>query len=92
MCGLQLLIDYHNILKNVKYYINCISDNFSRLRTAMRNITHVEVPSLSGGYSAFYNPGGPGTTPYPDAIYTAPGPPDLEHVIMALNNPMRVTN
>ena len=60
--------------------------------TAMRSITHVEIPSLVGGYSAFYNPGGPGPTPYPDASYTAPGPPDLEPVIMALDNPMRVNN
>jgi hypothetical protein len=59
---------------------------------AMRNITHVEVPSLIGGYSAFYNPGGPGPTPYPDASYTAPGPADLEPVILALDNPMRVSN
>lgn len=59
---------------------------------AARNITFLEIPSLAGGYSAFYNPGGPGTTPYPDVVYTAPGPPDLEPVIMALDDPMRVTN
>ncbi len=59
---------------------------------AMRNITHVEIPSLAGGYSAFYNPGGPGPTPYPNVSYTAPGPPDLEPVRMALDNPMRVSN
>ncbi|WP_194976489.1 cadherin repeat domain-containing protein [Aquiflexum lacus] len=59
---------------------------------AMRNITHVEIPSLAGGYAAFYNPGGPGPTPYPTASYTAPGPADLEPVIMALDNPMRVSN
>ncbi|MCR9051916.1 MAG: cadherin repeat domain-containing protein [Phaeodactylibacter xiamenensis] len=59
---------------------------------AMRNITHVEVPSIAGGYSAFYNPGGPGPTPYPNVSYTAPGPPDLEPVSMALDNPMRISN
>jgi len=59
---------------------------------AMRNITHVEIPSLAGGYSAFYNPGGPGPTPYPDASYTAPGPADLEPAIIALDNPMRISN
>lgn len=59
---------------------------------AMRNITHVEIPSLAGGYSAFYNPGGPGPTPYPNVSYTAPGPPDLEPVRMALDNPMRISN
>ena len=59
---------------------------------AARNITFLEIPSLAGGYSAFYNPGGPGTTPFPDVSYTAPGPQDLEPVIMALDDPMRVTN
>ena len=57
---------------------------------AARNITHVEIPSLAGGYDAFYNPGGPGSTPFPGVVYTQPGPPDLEPVIMALDNPMRV--
>ena len=57
---------------------------------AARNITHIEIPSLAGGYDAFYNPGGPGTTPFPGVVYTQPGPPDLEPVIMALDNPMRV--
>lgn len=59
---------------------------------AARNITHVEIPSLAGGYSAFYNPGGPGTTPFSGVSYTSPGPPDLEPVIMALDNPMRVSS
>ena len=59
---------------------------------ALRNLTHVEIPSLAGGYSAFFNPGGPGPTPYAGARYTAPGPYDLEPVIMALDNPMRISN
>lgn len=58
---------------------------------AARNILFLEIPSLEGGYSAFYNPGGPGTTPYPGLSYTQPGPRDLEPVIMALDDPMRVT-
>jgi len=58
---------------------------------AARNILYLEIPSLEGGYSAFYNPGGPGTTPYPGLSYTQPGPRDLEPVIMALDDPMRVT-
>ncbi len=57
---------------------------------AARNITHIEIPSLAGGYDAFYNPGGPGTTPFTGVNYTSPGPPDLEPVIMALDNPWRV--
>lgn len=57
---------------------------------AARNITFVEIPSLEGGYSAFYNPGGPGPEPFEGVRYTAPGPPDMEPVINALDNPMRV--
>ena len=59
--------------------------------TAARNITHVEIPSLEGGYNAFYNPGGPGPEPFEGVRYTAPGPADLEPVINALDNPMRVS-
>ena len=57
---------------------------------AARSITHLEIPSLEGGYSAFYNPGGPGRTPFEDVVYTSPGPADLEPVIIALDDPMRI--
>lgn len=57
---------------------------------AARNILFVEIPSLAGGYGAFYNPGGPGPEPTEGVIYTAPGPADLEPVIIALDDPMRV--
>ena len=59
---------------------------------AARSITHLEITSLEEGYEAFYNPGGPGTTPFSGVTYTQPGPRDLEPVIMALDDPMRVTN
>lgn len=58
---------------------------------AARNITFLEIPSLAGGYDALYNPGGPGTTPFPNVAYTSPGPADLEPVIIALDDPWRVT-
>ncbi len=58
---------------------------------AARNITFLEIPSLEGGYTPFYNPGGPGTTPTPGVNYSQPGPRDLEPVIMALDDPMRVS-
>lgn len=58
---------------------------------AARSVTHVEIPSLAGGYGAFYNPGGPGRTPFDGVAYTAPGPADLEPVIIALDDPMRVS-
>lgn len=57
---------------------------------AARNITFVEIPSLEGGYRAFYNPGGPGPEPFEGVRYTATGPPDMEPVIIALDDPMRV--
>ena len=58
---------------------------------AARSITHVEVPA-EGDYLPLYNPGGPGPEPFPDVRYTAPSPPDLEPVIIALDDPMRVSN
>lgn len=57
---------------------------------AARNVTFVEIPALEGGYRAFYNPGGPGPEPFEGVRYTAPGPPDMEPVILALDDPMRV--
>ena len=59
---------------------------------AARNILFLEIPSLEvEGYQPFYNPGGPGTTPFAGESYTQPGPRDLEPVIIALDDPMRVT-
>ncbi|MEL6183328.1 MAG: immunoglobulin-like domain-containing protein [Myxococcota bacterium] len=58
---------------------------------AARSLTFLEVPSLEGGYGAFYNPGGPGRTPFEGVSYTQPGPSDLEPVIIALDDPMRVS-
>lgn len=57
---------------------------------AARSVTSVEIPSLEGGYRAFYNPGGPGPEPFDGVRYTAPGPPDDEPVLLALDDPMRV--
>ena len=57
---------------------------------AARSITDIEIPAQDD-YLTFYNPGGPGPTPFPDVRYTAPGPPDLEPVTIALDNPMRVS-
>lgn len=80
------------------YYDDCYAedrDNYIDIilvgdEAAARNITFVEIPSLEGGYSAFYNPGGPGPEPFEGVRYTAPGPPDIEPVIIALDDPMRV--
>ena len=58
---------------------------------AARNITDVEIPGLDRGYRAFYNPGGPGPEPTDGVVYTAPGPRDLEPVVIALDDPMRVS-
>lgn len=58
---------------------------------AARSITFLEVPSLEEGYAPFYNPGGPGRTPFEGVTYSQPGPRDLEPVIIALDDPMRVS-
>ena len=58
---------------------------------AARSITHVEVPS-SGDYLPLYNPGGPGPEPFQGVRYSKPSPYDLEPVIIALDDPLRVSN
>lgn len=81
------------------YYDDCYQedrDNYIDIilvgdEAAARNLTFVEIPALEGGYGAFYNPGGPGPEPSAGVRYTAPGPPDLEPVIIALDDPMRVS-
>jgi hypothetical protein len=81
------------------YYDGCYQedrDNYIDIilageEAAARGLTFVEIPSLDGGYRAFYNPGGPGPRPFPGVRYSAPGPPDLEPVVNALDDPMRVT-
>jgi hypothetical protein len=80
------------------YYDDCYledADNYIDIilegdEAAARSITDIEIPAQDD-YLAFYNPGGPGPTPFPDVRYTAPGPPDLEPVTIALDNPMRVS-
>ena len=60
-------------------------------RSRARSITDLEIPALEGGYAAFYNPGGPGQTPTSGVRYTAPGPPRMQPVTIAIDDPMRVT-
>jgi hypothetical protein len=80
------------------YYDGCYQedrDNYIDIilvgdQAAARNISAVEIPGLKGGYRAFYNPGGPGPEPFAGIAYTAPGPRDLEPVVIALDDPMRV--
>jgi hypothetical protein len=57
---------------------------------AVRHITAVEIPA-EGDYDPFYNPGGPGNNPTSGVRYTAPGPADLEPVLIALDDPMTVS-
>ncbi len=81
------------------YYDDCYQedrDNYIDIilvgdEAAARSITFVEIPALAGGYRPFYNPGGPGPEPFAEVRYTAPGPPDLEPVMIALDDPMRIT-
>lgn len=57
---------------------------------AVRRISYVEIPSV-GEYSPFYNPGGPGNSPTSGVRYSAPSPPILQAVLLALDDPMTVT-
>jgi hypothetical protein len=57
---------------------------------AMRSLTHLEIPA-TGDYDPLYNPGGPGSHPSEGVRYTAPGPADLEPIILALDDPLTVT-
>lgn len=68
-------------------YIDIILDGDE---AAIRTITAVEIPAKPP-YGAFYNPGGPGNAPTPGVRYTAPGPPQLQPVTLALDDPMTVT-
>ena len=96
--GLSDLGQKENPVEGI-FYDDCYAedrDNYIDIilvgdEAAARNITYVEIPSLEGGYNAFYNPGGPGPEPFEGVRYTAPGPADLEPVINALDNPMRVS-
>lgn len=81
------------------HYDDCYvedSDNYIDIilegdEAAARALTHIEIPAGQDGYLRFYDPGGPGPEPFPDVRYSAPGPPDLEPIINALDNPMRVS-
>ncbi|MEO1441462.1 MAG: phospholipase [Chloroflexota bacterium] len=81
------------------YYDDCYTedrDNYIDIilvgdEEAARNVTFVEIPATEDGYQPFYNPGGPGPEPFEGIRYTAPGPPDMEPVIIALDDPMRVS-
>lgn len=75
----------------VEDHDNYIDIILSGDEAAVRQITHVEIPAGEEGYTPFYNPGGPGNNPSPDVRYTAPGPADLEPVIIALDDPLTVT-
>ena len=85
--------------ENGVFYDDCYSedrDNYIDIilsgdLDAARSVTHVEIPSLAGDYQAFYNPGGPGPEPFEGIRYTEPGPADLEPVIIAIDDPMRVS-
>ncbi len=95
LSDLGLAVDEENGI----FYDDCYSedrDNYIDIilsgdLDAARSVTHVEIPSLAGGYQAFYNPGGPGPEPFEGILYTEPGPADLEPVIIAIDDPMRVS-
>jgi hypothetical protein len=81
------------------YYDDCYSedrDNYidvilSGDEAAARSLTDLEMPGLASGYQALYNPGGPGPSPFPGVRYAAPSPVVMQPIIIALDDPMRVS-
>lgn len=57
---------------------------------AARSLRSLEIPA-TGEYKPFYNPGGPGKEPFEGVRYTEPGPPHVQPIIHALDDPMRVS-
>lgn len=57
---------------------------------AVRSLVSLEIPA-GDGYDPLYNPGGPGTDPTPGVTYTAPGPADIEPIVIAIDDPAQVT-
>jgi hypothetical protein len=59
---------------------------------AVARIGAVEIPtSAVPGYFDIYNPGGPGRTPDPDTTYTKPALPQLQPVLVSLDDPRTVS-
>lgn len=58
---------------------------------AAQRVRAVVIPAVGHGYQAFYNPGGPGTTPVDGVYYTSPGPRHRQKIVNALRDPMTVT-
>lgn len=56
---------------------------------AMRTIRAIEIPA-GDGFDPVYNPSGPGDDPQVGVRYTAPGPPTVQEVTIALDDPMTV--
>lgn len=59
--------------------------------TAAERVRAVVIPAVGHGYQAFYNPGGPGTTPVAGIHYTTPGPRHRQKVVNAPHDPITVT-
>lgn len=57
----------------------------------IRNIINLVIPSDDNEYTKFYNPGGPGPTPFSDVVYTMPSEFQVVEIINNLNNPNTVT-
>jgi len=57
----------------------------------IKNITKLIIPSDKINYTQFYNPGGPGPTPFADIIYTNPSEYQTVTIINNLENPKTVS-
>ena len=57
----------------------------------IKNIISLVIPSDNINYTSFYNPGGPGPSPFENVKYTLPSEFQVVDVINKLDNPHTVT-
>jgi hypothetical protein len=81
---------------NRAYYVEDHDNYFDIIlkgdAAAIARLAAVEIPtSAVPGYFDIYNPGGPGRTPQPDTRYTKPASPQLQPILVSLDDPRTVS-
>ena len=86
------------IKQNIYNSDNYIEDHDNQIdiivkgdETIIRNIVSLVIPSDNNKYTLFYNPGGPGPTPFENIKYTNPSEYQVIEIINNLDNPNSVT-
>jgi hypothetical protein len=60
-------------------------------KSVIKNIINLVIPSNGKEYTKFYNPGGPGPTPFENITYTIPSEYQIIDIINNLENPNTVS-